>query len=146
MREGSARRIGCIGVVLGYALAIGALLLALCGCTTTKYVPVETVRVEYKDREVVRVDSVTMLDSVIVRSAGDTVLIEKWRWRDRASIVRDTVSVIKTDSVQVPYPVEKQLTKWEKAKMDFGGAAIGVCGAVLICIIVLIINKIRRKI
>lgn len=100
------------------------MLALLCGCTTTKYVPVESVRTEYRDHDVLRVDSVMLHDSVVIRSAGDTVLMEKWRWRDRVSIVRDTVSVIKTDSIQVPYPVEKPLTRWERAKMDWGGWAM----------------------
>lgn len=100
------------------------MLALLCGCTTTKYVPVESVRTEYRDHDVLRVDSVMLHDSVVIRSAGDTVLMEKWRWRDRVSIVRDTVSVTKTDSIQVPYPVEKQLTRWERTKMDWGGWAM----------------------
>lgn len=100
------------------------MLALLCGCTTTKYVPVESVRTEYRDHDVLRVDSVMLHDSVVIRSAGDTVLMEKWRWRDRVSIVRDTVSVTKTDSIQVPYPVEKQLTRWERTKVDWGGWAM----------------------
>lgn len=100
------------------------MLTLLCGCTTTKYVPVESVRTEYRDHDVLRVDSVMLHDSVVIRSAGDTVLMEKWRWRDRVSIVRDTVSVTKTDSIQVPYPVEKPLTRWERTKVDWGGWAM----------------------
>lgn len=100
------------------------MLALLCGCTTTKYVPVESVRTEYRDHDVLRVDSVMLHDSVVIRSAGDTVLMEKWRWRDRVSIVRDTVSVTKTDSIQVPYPVEKPLTRWERTKVDWGGWAM----------------------
>ncbi len=89
----------------------------------------------------VRVDSVMMRDSVVARSEGDTLLIEKWRWRDRVSVVRDTVVVMKNDSVGVPYPVERPLTRWEKVKMDFGGTALGVVGVVLIWFIIRLTRK-----
>lgn len=36
--------------------------------------------------------------------------------------------------VQVPYPVEKELTKWQKFRIDFGGWAIGI---VIITILVI---------
>lgn len=120
------------------------MLALLCSCTATKYVPVETVRTEYRDHDVLRVDSVMLHDSVVIRSAGDTVLMEKWRWRDRVSIVRDTVSVTKTDSIQVPYPVEKQLSRWERTKMDWGGWAMGMCAVVLIWVTASAARRIRR--
>lgn len=141
-----ARAVGCGSVLAIYLAAIALSVMLLAGCTSTKYVPVESVRTEYVDRESVRVDSVTLLDSVIIRSAGDTVLIEKWRWRDRVSIVRDTVETVRTESVAVPYPVEKQLTRWERAKVDFGGLAIAFCGAVAVWLMVWIARTVRCKI
>lgn len=33
-------------------------------------------------------------------------------------------SFIKVDSVSVPYPVEKKLSKWQQAKVDWGGWAM----------------------
>lgn len=119
-------------------------LLLLCSCGTTKYVPVETVRVEYKDRIQTRVDSVVKSDSVFVLVKGDTVIIKEWhdRWRDR--LVHDTAFVAVYDSIQVPYPVEKPLTKWEQAKMDLGGIAMGIALAVLIVAVVWMIKRFRK--
>lgn len=118
--------------------------LCLCSCTSTRYVPVETVRTEYKDRvhEVQTVDSVT--DTRFVWVSGDTVV--SWRdrvkWRER--VVRDTVSVIRTDTVREPYPVERELTRWERTKMDLGGVALGGV-AVAMCIAVMwLARKFRR--
>ena len=31
-----------------------------------------------------------------------------------------------TKEVQVPYPVEKELTRWQQFRLDFGGWAIGI--------------------
>lgn len=51
---------------------------------------------------------------------------------------------VKSDSIPVPYPVEKQLTKWEQTKMDFGGFAIGAIIAVVCIAVVWLIKKFRR--
>ena len=34
--------------------------------------------------------------------------------------------MIKVDSVQVPYPVEKQLSRWQSIKMELGGWVFGI--------------------
>jgi hypothetical protein len=51
---------------------------------------------------------------------------------------------MKTDSVQVPYPVEKELNRWEKVKMELGGWAIGVLLMAFV-IAVCLTYKSRRK-
>nr|UWG87968.1 MAG: hypothetical protein [Bacteriophage sp.] len=50
--------------------------------------------------------------------------------------------MIKTDSVQIPYPVEKALNRWQKAKIELGGWAFG--GLICIALILLYIC-IKRK-
>lgn len=120
-------------LIFALSLAVGAAITLLFGsCTRKVYVPQETVRTEYKDRvvEAVRVDTVAMRDSVAVYVNGDTVRITKYRdrWRTRIIEKHDTIVSVKRDSVAVPYPVEKPLTKWERAKMDAGGIAIGILG------------------
>ncbi len=134
MKGNDKRRLGRQLTSAVYLAAVTVAVALLCGCTSTKYVPVETVKTEYVDRESARVDSVTLRDSVFVRSGGDTIWVEKWRWRDRVSRASDTVTVVKTDSVQVPYPVEKPLTRWQQAKMDFGGIGFGAVGALLLLV------------
>lgn len=136
---------GCGAVILLYVAAIVVALVLICACTTTKYVPVESVRTEYVDRGSARVDSVTLRDSIVIQSGADTVRIEKWRWREKISFMRDTLTIIKTDSVQVPFPVEKELSRWQKTKMDLGGIAIGACCAVILWLIVWIARRLRSK-
>lgn len=111
---------------------------ALCGCTTTKYVPVESVtqRTDTVRELMLRVDSVVVRDSVVVAQRGDTVYVNRWRDRYRVKMQTDTVyrSVTDSVSVEVPYPVEKKLTRWQQTKMDLGGIAIGVIAVgVIIC-------------
>lgn len=110
---------------------IYAATVVLSGCTSVRYVPVETIRTEYRDgvREVGVTDSVS--DTRIVYVKGDSVIEmrEKIRWRER--LVHDSVYVEHRDTIGVPYPVEKELTLRDRAKMTLGGAAMGAVAVVL---------------
>jgi len=100
------------------AIIIFILLALLAGCKTIKYVPVETVKIEYKDRLRIEKDTIIQHDSIYVKDSGDTVFVEsfKYLYKYRDRIVRDSIHV--QDSIQVPYPVEvrvevNKLTKWQ---------------------------------
>ena len=130
-------------------LAMAALMLSG-GCTRKVYVPTEhtVYNTDTVYEAVLRVDSVIQRDSVAVVQKGDTVLITRYRDRYRVKERTDTVYKAKTDSVRVrePYPVERELTKWEQTKMDFGGMAIGGLIAVVVsAVIVWIVKRKRRK-
>lgn len=91
-------------------------VVGLCGCRT-QYVPVESVRTEYRDRintEYV-VDSVTDTRFIFVK--GDSVIAyrERVKWKERE--VHDTIYVDRTDSIRVPYPVERKVTAWETVRL-----------------------------
>ena len=88
------------------------MLFVICSCRTVKYVPVETIKVDTTYINKLQRDSIYMLDSVYVKEKGDTVLIEKYKYLYRDKLVRDTMYISKADSIQVPYPVEKELTWW----------------------------------
>lgn len=75
----------------------------LAGCTKTVYIPVESVRTEYQDRYLR--DSVYVHDSTYIREKGDSVLIDRWHTLYREVLKVD--SFLRTDSIQVPYPVDK---------------------------------------
>lgn len=101
-------------------IVIGWVVLWLCGCKGVEYVPVKEVQTEYRDRW--HRDSVHVLDSVIVETKGDTVYRTRWRTEYRDVLRVD--SFIKVDTMTVPYPVERALTKWERARIDWGGWAM----------------------
>lgn len=46
--------------------------------------------------------------------------------------------------VDKPYPVEKPLTRWQQAKMDFGGVAMGGTAVALAFIIIWLIKKFKK--
>ena len=117
------------------------MLFVICSCRTVKYVPVETVKVDTTYINKLQRDSIYMLDSVYVKEIGDTVLIEKYKYLYRDKLVRDTMYISKADSIQVPYPVEKELTRWQQFRMYFGGWAMCI---VVISILILIVYKIKK--
>jgi len=118
--------------------------ICMSGCKTG-YVPIESVRTEYKDR-LLR-DSIHIVDSVIIREKSgtriDTIEITRWRteYRDRLKV--DSIFIC--DSIQIPYPVERSLSKWQKIKMDMGGIAIGGIIAIIIGLIIHYLIKIRKR-
>lgn len=151
-----------------------AIITLLAGCRTTKYVPVENVRTEYKDRvvtvhdtvrdSVMRLNDVYRHDSMTMMMRGDTVFVDRWHTllqssslqnrTEESRAMHDTLYVDRTDSVmvqvrvpvKVPVPVERKLTKWEKTKMDFGTAAMVIAAMAIIAGIVLAVRWIRKRI
>lgn len=134
--------------VVGWLLMCAALLLALGmllgGCTRKVYEPVETVRTEYRDREVERLVADTVHDTRFVWVKGDTVVDIREKEHIRRVEIHDTCYVERTDSIPVPYPVEKKLTRWEQTKMDLGGVAMGVLAAAVCIAVVWLIKKFRK--
>ncbi|MGJ1016494.1 hypothetical protein ACR77X_21635, partial [Bacteroides salyersiae] len=101
----------------------------------TQYVPVETVRTEYKTRDSIRYDSIYQRDSVYMLVNGDTVYLYKYKYLYRYLTINKTDTVIKIDSIQVPYPVEKQLSRWQSLKMELGGWAFGIITLIALIIV-----------
>ena len=114
-------------------MCIIVLVLAICSCRSVKYVPVETVKHDSIYINKVQVDSVYHRDSIYVVDKGDTVFLYKDRYIYKYKDRTDTLYVTNTYSIQVPYPVEKELTKWQQFRMDFGGWAIA---AVIIIVLI----------
>lgn len=51
---------------------------------------------------------------------------------------------VKSDSIPVPYPVERQLTRWEQIKMDLGGIALVAIAVVLSIAVIWLARRFRR--
>ena len=119
---------------------------AAVGCRSTRYVPVPESHMSTVERAVILQDSFEMRDSIVIHTEKDTVYVEKWKTRIRKSIVIDTVFVGRTDSVRVPYPVEKKLSKWQQLKIDWFGELCAILIALLSAIIIYIVWRTRPKI
>ena len=113
-----------------------AILSLFAGCKAkTVLVPVEKVKIEYRDR--LRIDSVYNRDTVNIYERGDTVYLQTIKWRERFKL--DTVIVVRVDSI--PYPVEvirevNRLTKWQRWRLN----ALNI---IVLVIVVYVVIKIR---
>ena len=100
-------------------------LLLLCGCRT-EYVPIESVRYDSLMIEKLMRDSVFVRDSVYLKEKGDTI----YKYKDRFVYVYknrvDTFFAEKIREIEIPVPVERKLTWWERVKLNYAEWVIAV--------------------
>jgi len=100
--------------------------LLCCSCHSIKYIPIESVRTEYRD--IFLRDSIYWRDSVFVKERGDTLIMEKYSFLYRDKIIRD--SIFKNDTIRVPYPIEvvkevkARLSQWQNFQIGCGRIAL----------------------
>ena len=143
-----------IGIVIGVIIAA-----CLSSCKSVQYVPVETIRTEVKQvHDTVKIhDSIKHEKQLIIREA-DTAEIERLNteYGFRLDKAQKTILVLRRElekqshsyteakdsiiyrdkEVQVPYPVERKLSKWEQIKIDMGDWLIGfvIISSLIFCI------------
>ncbi len=115
-------------------------------------------------RQVINIrDSVAIHDSVVIIKDEQGNIKEKLiiRYRDRWHATQDNLTLqrllahykasndilraTRKERIEVPIPVEKKLSRWQKFKMDVGGWAIGAMSTVLLGIIGYIIVWLLKK-
>ena len=111
----------------------------------THYIAVPEYHTVYQTKtdSLVQRDSIWVIDSVMLFSKADTVYLEKYRtiYKDRWRARTHTDTIVKRDSIRVPFPVEKSLTKMEMFRMKLGSVA----GIVIIAGIFVFILKLYLK-
>jgi hypothetical protein len=124
------------------------LISILTGCKSVQFVPVETVKTDsfYIDR--FQRDSIYQRDSVFVNrwTAGDTVYQDKvvWKYVYRDKVKYDTVAILRSDTINVPYPVECKLSKWEQLKLNVGGWAISIIIIIVLIVMGCMVYKLKK--
>lgn len=121
------------------------LVTTLCSCRSEKYIPIETVRTDSIYINQVQRDSIYQHDSIYIREKGDTVWMEKYKYIYRDKIVRDTMYFNQTDTIREPYPVEKELSRWQQMKLELGGWAFGIIITAALIFVVWLVYKSRKK-
>ncbi|MDR1755377.1 MAG: hypothetical protein LBR65_00210 [Culturomica sp.] len=100
-------------------------LLSLClcnSCKTLQYIPVETIKTEYRDNHIR--DSIFRYDSIFVKQKADTVFFERYKYLYRDKIITDSIFI--QDTIRIPYPVEvikgvkKPLSGWQNFQIWSG--------------------------
>lgn len=131
--------------IASYIFTILCALMALTGCQSTRYIPVESIRTDSIYLNKVSVDSLILRDSVFIHEKGDTTYVEKFRYLYKIKERCDTQYIELRDSIQVPYPVERSLTKWQSFKIELGGIAMGAFVVLAIAFIIFIIVRTRNN-
>lgn len=108
-------------------------------------------------------DSVAIHDSVVIvkdeqGNIKERIIVryrDRWhatqdnltlqRQIDRYKASNDSLRATKTEYKEVPVPVEKKLSRWQKIKMDVGGWAIGAMSTVLLGVIGYIVVWLLKK-
>lgn len=128
-----------------YFMAMLVLIaMAVTSCRSTRYVPVETVKHDSVYFNKVVRDSIHVKDSVLVIVKGDTVIEFRYKYIYRDKAKTDTAYVSRTDTIRVPYPVEAELTKWQRFKMEAGRYAIALAVILVIAVSGYFVMKIRK--
>ena len=147
------------------------LISAICSCRSVKYVPIESSTDSIVVEKLVEVqlppDSSTIRALLECDENGRVIL----SWLDLANSKNaqaqltidslgnllakmqtkpDTVylpskEVVVSKKEKVPYPVEKELTRWQQMKLELGGWAFGIIIAFSLIIVSLIVYKSRKK-
>ena len=125
-------------------ITIILLASAIWSCRSVKYVPVETVKTDSVYVNKVQRDSIRLQDSIFVFVKGDTVRIEKYKYLYRDRVVVDTVRLVERDSVQVAVPVEKELSRWQRWKLDLGSFAMAAIAIAVLVVVGRVVYKLKR--
>ena len=113
-----------IGVII-FFVSLMLVMSIICSCTTTK--TVERVKRDSVYVDLLKRDSIYQRDSIYMLIKGDTVYKYEYKYRYRDKLLRDTISISKTDSI--PYPVEvpkyvdKKLSWWQSTLIYTGAIA-----------------------
>ena len=90
----------------------------LYSCKSIQYVPVETTKRDTTYLSQTKIGSIYHRDSIYVERKGDTVYLSKYKYLYKYIEKHDTLWREKVDTIQIAYPVEAQLTKWQKIKIN----------------------------
>ena len=124
-----------------YSIVLGIVLFS---CRSVKYVPVETVKHDSIYLSQMLKDSIYVKDSVLIIK-GDTLVEYRYKYIYQYKDRTDTLYVTKTDSIHVPYPVEKELTRWQQMKLELGGWAFGIILTAALIIVGWLVYNSRKK-
>ena len=139
------------------------MVAALSGCRT-QYVPIETVIVEksdssdtvevtdtfYKEKTVV----VKEMDSMMAAEYGIKLamtqkaylVLQKELERERSKDKKVEVkTIIREKKVEVPVPVERELSRWESFCLEYGKVMVGATVVLVILVVWLILWLIRLR-
>ena len=109
------------------------ILVSIVGCTTTKYVPIESVRTEYINK--IEKDTVIINNDKVIKEKGDTIYIRETKYVYKTKNKIDTILRIDTIPIIQEVEVIKEVNRikdWQMILMLLGGGMVAVIGYKLI--------------
>lgn len=105
------------------------IMFSFIGCTTTKYVPIESVRTEYINK--VEKDTVIINNDRLIKEKGDTIYIVNTKYVYKTKNKIDTI--LRIDTIPIIQEVEvikevNRLKDWQVILMVLGGGMVAVIG------------------
>ena len=105
------------------------IMFSFIGCTTTKYVPIESIRTEYINK--VEKDTVIINNDRLIKEKGDTVYIVNTKYVYKTKNKIDTI--LRIDTIPIIQEVEvikevNRLKDWQIILMVLGGGMVAVIG------------------
>lgn len=116
----------------------------------------DSVREVLRWDSIVKRDSFYVRDSVATRQVGDTTYIERWHWEyiydffhlEKVNLEKKSVGdfsyIARSDTIRVPYPVEKELSKWEKFQLKWAVWSMGMACGLLVVLGIIIYRRIKN--
>lgn len=105
------------------------IMFSFIGCTTTKYVPIESVRTEYINK--VEKDTVIINNDRLIKEKEDTIYIVNTKYVYKTKNKTDTILRIDTIPIIQEVEVIKEVNKlkdWQVVLMVLGGGMVAVIG------------------
>ena len=105
---------------------------------------------------VIKRDSIYVRDSVATRQVGDTIFTDRWHWEyiyDFFQLEKMNLEnhqqqeygfIARADTIRVPYPVERKLTKWEEFELEYAALAMGATCVLLVILGYELYKKIKN--
>lgn len=150
MEKDYTRYEGCASAV-AVILALVMLAVVLCGCRTryiteTEYKEVPVVMHDTVAKNIWRIDTTIVKDSVYFAVKGDTVFKERYNTLWKIKVAYDTINKVVEKPVEVLHKSVKTETKevnrlywWQKCLIVIGGGALaviaGLAFGVLVCVL-----------
>ena len=101
-------------------------------------------------------DSVVTKDStvLVIDESGNVIRTELYRQKEVYRELQKEYDALlerykslearKTDSIPVPYPVEKELTAWQQTKVNYGGWAMVIVFVFILVVVGKMVYKLKK--
>ena len=111
------------------AWVVCLLAMMMVGCKTREVVvTVPEYHTDTLYQSKVERDSIWMKDSVVIKTGGDTIMVDRWHVSYKEKVLVDTVYEHTVDTltkvVEVPVGKAFTMTRWQKLRMTLGDIAL----------------------